>query len=1051
MSSSGPYCDHCGASNPPQAAFCFACGQSLQGTRSMTGLLVSGSLLKQRYRLLDTVGKGGFGAVYKTEDTQLSNRLVAVKEMSQQGLTPLELQKATDAFQREGVLLARLQHPSLPAIYEHFREAGRWYLVMEWIAGETLEARLTKASGGHILHKEALQIGVQLCDVLAYLHTRQPPIIFRDLKPSNVMLTPDGHLFLIDFGIARFFKPGQAKDTIAFGSPGYAAPEQYGKAQTTPQSDIYSLGTLLHQMLSGHDPSTNQPLLWDFPVLPSQVPTELAKLVEQMLQPRPEDRPASIAIVKPILQGAAAGNATTKQVETTQTPVAPPAAPVQGASKGSAGSSASRSFWHTERVNTVAWSPDGALLASGGFDGIAQVWSVRSGDSLVRYSGHAKYVNTVAWSPDGKQIASGSADGTVHLWEATTGKKLLSYEGHSNWVLGVAWSPDGQQIASSSWDGTVQVWKARTGERMFTYHGHSGLVRALAWSPDGNHLASGGNDGTVQVTSSGNAIFTYRGHTGRVHTLGWSPDGKRIASGGEDRTIQIWDALSGSKVQSHRAHTRLVTSLAWSPDGKRIASGGEEKSVRIWDAITLKTILTSSDHSDVVWSVAWSPDGAWIASASSDKTIKVWRSGSGSARKVPLQSQVRHPRSWGASHQKKSSPPILASKPASSPSSQPVITVSPVAAPHQTHKLSISSHTAIERPSSAPGQTKQSLTRRKVLRSLGCLGLLLVGGGGIAGGITWLLQSGSSDFTYQMKSTVNGVAWSSNSKRIVSVCDDGAAQVWDAANGDNILYYRDHGTTPVNTVAWRADSTHLAIGLDNAIFGGAEDHVILIWDGVTGKTLLTCRGHNDDVLAVAWAPDGSRFTSGSEDHTAKVWDATTGTQLLTYKGHSDDVRSVAWSPDGARIASASKDQTVQVWEVATGTRLFILRSHTDAVNSVAWSPDGQRIASGSDDQTVRVWDALAGTALLTFRGHTAAATAVAWSPDGRQIASAGGYSDRTVQVWSPDNVSQVYTYTGHKHWYSDDGVNAVAWSPNGRQIASGGQDASVQVWTPHKT
>lgn len=1047
MSSSGPYCDHCGASNPLQAAFCFACGQALQGTRSMTGSLPTGSLLKQRYRLLDPVGQGGFGAVYKAEDIRLSNRLVAVKEMSQQGLPLQELQEATDAFQREGALLARLQHPSLPAIYDHFREAGRWYLVMEWIAGETLEAHLTKAPGGHMPLKEAVQVGLQLCDVLEYLHTHQPPIIFRDLKPSNVMLTPDGHLYLIDFGIARFFKPGQAKDTIAFGSSGYAAPEQYGKAQTTPQSDIYSLGALLHQMLSGHDPSTNQPLLWDFPALPSRVSTDLAKVVQQMLQPRPEDRPASIVIVKPILQETADGNTTTQQVAPAQTPVAPPITPVQRTSKGSAGSLASRSFWHTERVNTVAWSPDGTLLASGGFDGIAHVWSVSSGDSLVSYRGHTKYVNTVAWSPDGKQIASGSADDTIHLWEASTGKKLLSYEGHSNWVLGIAWSPDGKQVASSSWDGTVQVWKVGTGERVSTYRGHSGLVRALAWSPDGKYLASGSNDGTVQVTSSGKAIITYRGHTGRVHTLGWSPDGKRIASGGEDKTIQIWDALSGSNAQSYRAHTRLVTSLVWSPEGKRIASGGEEKSVRVWDALTLKTILINSDHSDAIWSVAWSPDGAWIASASSDKTIKVWRSGSGSARKAPLQSPVQQPGSQGASYQKKNPPPVWANKPVSTLSSQPAITMSTGAAPRQTHILPATAPAETERTSSAPGQTKkQSLTRRDTLKGLGCLGLLLAGG---TGGIIWLLSS-PADFTYQMKSTVNGVAWSPDNKRIVSICDDGAAQVWDAANGEHILYYRDHGTTAVNTVAWLVDSTRIAIGLDHDLFGGSEDHLILIWDGVTGKTLLTCRGHTNDVLAVAWVSGGSRLASGSEDHTAKIWDATTGTQLLTYKGHSDDVRSVAWSPDGTRVASASKDQTVQVWEVATGTRLFILRSHTDVVNSVTWSPDGQQIASGSDDQTVRIWDALTGSALLTFRGHTGAVTAVAWSPDGQQIASAGGFGDQTVQVWNPDNGSQVYTYKGHKHWYSDDGVNAVAWSPNGKQIASGGQDASVQVWTPHR-
>src|SRR6266704_2200175 len=168
-------------------------------------------------------------------------------------MSPQEIIEATENFKREALLLAGLTHPNLPSIYDHFSEAGRWYLVMDFIEGETLEERLNKEPEGRLSVEEAQRIGIQLCTVLGYLHGRQPPIIFRDLKPANIMMTPDGHLYLIDFGIARHFKPGQAKDTIAFGSPGYAAPEQYGKAQTTARSDIYSLGANLHQLLTGID------------------------------------------------------------------------------------------------------------------------------------------------------------------------------------------------------------------------------------------------------------------------------------------------------------------------------------------------------------------------------------------------------------------------------------------------------------------------------------------------------------------------------------------------------------------------------------------------------------------------------------------------------------------------------------------------------------------------------------------------------------------------------------------------------------------------------
>jgi D-alanyl-D-alanine carboxypeptidase len=239
------------------------------------------------------------GAVYRAADTHLGNRLVAVKEMSSRGLSPEDIVELTESFQREALLLAQLTHPNLPRIYEQFSEGDHWYLVMDFIEGETLEAHLAQIPGGRLPTPEVIQLGIQLAGVLGYLHTRQPPIVFRDLKPSNIMLMPDGRLYLIDFGIARFFKPGQTKDTAPFGSSGYAAPEQYGKVQTTPQADIYSLGATLHQLLSGTDPSQNP---FVFAPLRLAYPAGLEALISQMVETDRTKRPASIEAVKQELQ-----------------------------------------------------------------------------------------------------------------------------------------------------------------------------------------------------------------------------------------------------------------------------------------------------------------------------------------------------------------------------------------------------------------------------------------------------------------------------------------------------------------------------------------------------------------------------------------------------------------------------------------------------------------------------------------------------------------------------------------------------------------------------
>ena len=273
-------------------------------------------LLNQRYLVISKLGQGGMGAVYKACDIQLGNRLVAIKEMSQHGLNPQQISIASKAFEQEAHMLAGLHHPNLPSIHEYFTETGHWYLVMEFIEGETLESYL-KVNGGRLPVKEVLNIGIQLCTVLDYLHMRQPPIIFRDLKPLNIMRAHDGQLYLIDFGIARHFKPGQARDTAIAYSQGYAAPEQYGEAQTTTRADVYSLGATLHYLLSGIHPART-PFRFAPLGLPKQSnATVLEVLIMQMVNLDASKRPANMAVIKQRLESIAARQ-TTGQINFSQ-------------------------------------------------------------------------------------------------------------------------------------------------------------------------------------------------------------------------------------------------------------------------------------------------------------------------------------------------------------------------------------------------------------------------------------------------------------------------------------------------------------------------------------------------------------------------------------------------------------------------------------------------------------------------------------------------------------------------------------------------------------
>jgi serine/threonine protein kinase len=244
-------------------------------------------LVGGRYRLLRLLGEGGMKRVYIAEDLNLNTRQCAVAELIDTTADPAQQQANRAAFEREADLLAELNNEHIPKIFDRFSEGTRHYLVMEYVPGETLTKWLIKR-GGRIDQAAALDVGKQILAGLSYLHSHQPPIAYRDLKPDNVMITPDNRVRLIDFGIARHFT--RAKATVV-GTPGYAAPEQY-KGQVDLRTDIYAFGALMHHLLSGRDPQNEPP--FSFPPLVDARPgtdLRLANLIDRCLRMNPDERP----------------------------------------------------------------------------------------------------------------------------------------------------------------------------------------------------------------------------------------------------------------------------------------------------------------------------------------------------------------------------------------------------------------------------------------------------------------------------------------------------------------------------------------------------------------------------------------------------------------------------------------------------------------------------------------------------------------------------------------------------------------------------------------
>jgi serine/threonine-protein kinase len=245
-------------------------------------------MLNRRYCIQQLLAKGGMGSVYAVGDVQQPGSVWALKEMDLTALDPAEREGAVADFRREAALLRTLRHANLVQVMDHFTAGDKEYLVMEYVQGEILPSFLRRRGG---TEAQLLPIALQICDVLDYLHARTPPIIYRDLKPSNVMVeTAAGQVKLIDFGIARFYKPGKQNDTHMLGTPGFAPPEQYGNGQTDARSDIFALGVTLHVLLSGYDVEQTP---WHYPpirTLNPRVSLQFEQIVAKATAMRVDER-----------------------------------------------------------------------------------------------------------------------------------------------------------------------------------------------------------------------------------------------------------------------------------------------------------------------------------------------------------------------------------------------------------------------------------------------------------------------------------------------------------------------------------------------------------------------------------------------------------------------------------------------------------------------------------------------------------------------------------------------------------------------------------------
>lgn len=425
--------------------------------RTDTGQLQPGTNLVNRYLIQEVIGVGGMGSVYRARDLHFPNvvKLVAVKEMINQAPDPLVRQTIVQNFEREANILATLTHPSIPRIYDYFTLDNRSYLVEEFINGRDLEVLLNQTDG-FFPEEQVLDWAIQLCDVLSYLHGHKPdPIIFRDMKPSNVMVNQHNHIVLVDFGIAKPFQTGQKGTMI--GTEGYSPPEQY-RGEANIQADIYALGATIHHLLTRRDPRLEPPFSFaERPIrkINPAVSLEVETVVNTSLQYNVEDRFKSIDDFKQSLISAGR---------------------------------------KTGLLNRVASHPTSSVALS--LEGIKPIWAFQCEDEVrgtpLYYSGN---------------IYAGCYDNNLYALNAANGEFVWKYATEGGIVSRPAVVED--TIFFGSEDKRVHAVSARSGKLSWMYY-TDGPIRSSGRIAD-NHLFIGSDDHSLHAINimTGRAAWKY--------------------------------------------------------------------------------------------------------------------------------------------------------------------------------------------------------------------------------------------------------------------------------------------------------------------------------------------------------------------------------------------------------------------------------------------------------------------------------------------------------------------------------------------------------------